>query len=68
MDVGDLVWVKACDNANRKQLGIIIEPVDWNYEGTIWKVQRLDLLELYGTASPQSICYPHELEKVNESR
>jgi hypothetical protein len=37
-----------------------------DYEGTIWKVQRLDLLELYGTTK-QSICYPHELEKVNET-
>ena len=66
MNVGDLVWVKT--NVAGKQLGILMEPLDWTYEGTIWKVQRLDLLELYGTASPQSICYPHELEKVNECR
>ena len=66
MNVGDLVWVKT--NVAGKQLGILMKPLDWTYEGTIWKVQRLDLLELYGTVSPQSICYPHELEKVNESR
>ena len=65
MNVGDLVWVKT--NVAGKQLGILMEPLDWTYEGSIWKVQRLDLLELYGTASPQSICYPHELEKVNET-
>ena len=67
MNVGDLVWVKACDNANRKQLGIIIEPVDWNYEGTIWKVQRLDVLGLRGIFKPH-VYFPGELEKVNESR
>ena len=66
MNVGDLVWVKT--NVAGKQLAILMEPLDWTYEGSIWMVQRLDLLELYGTASPQSICYPHELEKVNESR
>ena len=67
MNVGDLVWVKTTYVAG-KQLGILMKQLDWTYQGTIWKVQRLDLLELYGTASPQSICYPHELEKVNESR
>ena len=65
MNVGDLVWVKT--NVAGKQLAILMKPLDWTYEGTIWKVQRLDLLELYGTAK-QSICYPHELEIVNESR
>ena len=66
MNVGDLVWVKT--NVAGKQLAILMEPLDWDSEGiTIWKVQRLDLLELYGTASPQSICYPYELEKVNET-
>ena len=65
MNVGDLVWVKT--NVAGKQLAILMEPLDWAYEGTIWKVQRLDLLELYGNGCT-SICYPHELEKVNESR
>lgn len=65
MNVGDLVWVKT--NVAGKQLAILMEPFDWTYEGTIWKVQRLDLLELYGNGCT-SICYPHELEKVNESR
>jgi len=65
MNVGDLVWVKT--NVAGKQLAILMEPLDlMAYEGTIWKVQRLDLLELYGTTK-QSICYPHELEKVNET-
>ena len=64
MNVGDLVWVKT--NVAGKQLAILMKPLDWTYEGTIWKVQRLDLLELYGTAK-QSICYPHELEIVNET-
>jgi hypothetical protein len=66
MNVGDLVWVKT--NVAGKQLAILMEPLDWASEGiTIWKVQRLDLLELYGNGCT-SICYPHELEKVNESR
>ena len=65
MNVGDLVWVKT--NVAGKQLGILMEPLDWTYEGGIWKVQRLDLLELYGNGFT-SMCYPHELEKVNESR
>ena len=67
MNVGDLVWVKT--NVAGKQLAILMEPLDWTYgvEDATWKVQRLDLLELYGTAK-QSICYPHELEIVNESR
>ena len=67
MNVGDLVWVKAGHNADRKQLGIIIEPVDWNYEGTIWKVQRLDVLGLHGIFKPH-VYFPGELEKVNENR
>ena len=65
MNVGDLVWVKT--NVAGKQLAILMEPLDWDSEGiTIWKVQRLDLLELYGNGCT-SICYPHELEKVNET-
>ena len=64
MNVGNLVWVKT--NVAGKQLAILMKPLDWTYEGTIWKVQRLDLLELYGTTK-QSICYPHELEIVNET-
>ena len=65
MNVGDLVWVKT--NVAGKQLAILMEPLDWAYEGTTWKVQRLDLLELYGNGCT-SICSPYELEKVNESR
>jgi hypothetical protein len=65
MNVGDLVWVKT--GLCGKQLGILLQPLDWTYEGSIWKVQRLDLLELYGNGCT-SMCHPHELEKVNESR
>jgi len=50
-----------------KQLGILLEPLDWTYEGSIWKVQRLDILELYGRPKP-IVCFPYDLEKVNESR
>ena len=65
MKVGDLVWVKT--NVAGKQLAILMEPLDWAYEGTTWKVQRLDLLELYGRPKPE-VCFPYNLEKVNESR
>jgi len=41
--------------------------LDWTYEGSIWKVQRLDILELYGRPKP-IVCFPYDLEKVNESR
>ena len=65
MNVGDLVWVKT--NVAGKQLAILMETLDWAPAGiTIWKVQRLDLLELYGNGCT-SICYPHELEIVNET-
>ena len=66
MNVGDLVWVKT--NVAGKQLAILMEPLDWAYgvEDATWKVQRLDLLELYGNGCT-SICYPHELEIVNET-
>ena len=65
MNVGDLVWVKT--ELCGKQLGILLEPLDWTYEGSIWKVQRFDKLELYGRPKPE-VRFPYDLEIVNESR
>ena len=62
MNVGDLVWVKT--ELCGKQLAILLQPSD---EGTIWKVQRLDKLELYGRPKPE-VCFPYNLELVNECR
>ena len=65
MNVGDLVWVKT--ELCGKQLGILLEPLDWTYEGSIWMVQRFDKLELYGRPKPE-VRFPYDLEIVNESR
>jgi len=65
MNVGDLVWVKT--ELCGKQLAILLEPLDWTYEGSIWLVQRFDKLELYGRPKPE-VCFPYNLGIVNESR
>ena len=65
MNVGDLVWVKT--ELCGKQLAILLEPLDWTYEGSIWMVQRFDKLELYGRPKPE-VRFPYDLEIVNESR
>ena len=65
MNVGDLVWVKT--EMCGKQLGILLQPLDWTYEGYIWKVQRLEKLDSNGRPKP-IVCFPYDLEKVNENR
>ena len=65
MNVGDLLWVKT--ELCGKQLGILLEALDWTYEGSIWMVQRFDKLELYGRPKPE-VRFPYDLEIVNESR
>ena len=67
MNVGDLVWVKT--NVAGKQLAILMEPLDWAYgvEDATWKVQRLDKLDSHGGRKP-TVCFPYDLEIVNESR
>ena len=64
MNVGDLVWVKT--ELCGKQLAILLEPLDWTYEGSIWMVQRFDKLELYGRPKPE-VRFPYDLEIVNET-
>jgi len=64
MNVGDLVWVKT--ELCGKQLAILLEPLDWTYEGSIWKVQRLDKLDSHGGRKP-TVCFPYDLEIVNET-
>ena len=64
MNVGDLVWVET--ELCGKQLGILLEPLDWTYEGSIWMVQRFDKLELYGRPKPE-VRFPYDLEIVNET-